>query len=135
MTGCYDNVALTSCWFVAWTQGFTCKIQAVRDKLWIFLVQSFYAVRHTEGWMLMSTDDQHKIQAGMLTLEFLFILMISATADVLRAFLPSGQINICMLQFRNRMLTETVVGCLSRLKITLSFFLFVENETHFLYIC
>lgn len=44
--------------------GFTCKIQAVRDKLWIFLVQSFYAVRHTEGWTLMSTDDQHKIQAA-----------------------------------------------------------------------
>ncbi|XP_054577330.1 BTB/POZ domain-containing protein 8 [Eptesicus fuscus] len=44
--------------------GFTCKIQAVRDKLWIFLVQSFYAVRHTESWKLMSTDDQQKIQAA-----------------------------------------------------------------------
>nr|XP_012646352.1 uncharacterized protein KIAA1107 isoform X1 [Microcebus murinus] len=44
--------------------GFTCKIQALRDKLWIFLVQSFYAVRHTESWKLMSTDDQQKIQAA-----------------------------------------------------------------------
>ncbi|XP_045055422.1 BTB/POZ domain-containing protein 8 isoform X3 [Desmodus rotundus] len=44
--------------------GFTCKIQALRDKLWIFLVQSFYAVRHTEGWKLMSTDHQQKIQAA-----------------------------------------------------------------------
>ncbi|XP_069934144.1 BTB/POZ domain-containing protein 8 isoform X2 [Oryctolagus cuniculus] len=44
--------------------GFTCKIQALRDKLWIFQVQSFYAVRHTEGWKLMSTDDQEKIQAA-----------------------------------------------------------------------
>ncbi|XP_058394491.1 BTB/POZ domain-containing protein 8 isoform X2 [Diceros bicornis minor] len=44
--------------------GFTCKIQALRDKLWIFLVQSFYAVRHTESWKLMSTDDQRKIQAA-----------------------------------------------------------------------
>ncbi|XP_027626272.1 AP2-interacting clathrin-endocytosis protein isoform X2 [Tupaia chinensis] len=44
--------------------GFTCKIQALRDKLWIFLVQSFYAVRHTESWKLMSTDDQEKIQAA-----------------------------------------------------------------------
>ncbi|XP_065764884.1 BTB/POZ domain-containing protein 8 isoform X4 [Muntiacus reevesi] len=44
--------------------GFTCKIQALRDKLWIFLVQSFYAVRHTENWKLMSTDDQQKIQAA-----------------------------------------------------------------------
>ncbi|XP_073932586.1 BTB/POZ domain-containing protein 8 isoform X3 [Castor canadensis] len=44
--------------------GFTCKIQALRDKLWIFLVQSFYAVRHTQSWKLMSTDDQQKIQAA-----------------------------------------------------------------------
>ncbi|XP_076976396.1 BTB/POZ domain-containing protein 8 isoform X2 [Tamandua tetradactyla] len=44
--------------------GFTCKIQALRDKLWIFLVQSFYAVRHTESWKLMSTDHQQKIQAA-----------------------------------------------------------------------
>nr|XP_004653736.2 BTB/POZ domain-containing protein 8 isoform X1 [Jaculus jaculus] len=44
--------------------GFTCKIQALRDKLWVFLVQSFYAVRHTENWKLMNTDDQQKIQAA-----------------------------------------------------------------------
>ncbi|XP_075038483.1 BTB/POZ domain-containing protein 8 isoform X2 [Mixophyes fleayi] len=42
---------------------FTCKIQALRDKLWSFLVQSFYAVRHTEGWKLMRPSDQSKIQA------------------------------------------------------------------------
>ncbi|XP_074122350.1 BTB/POZ domain-containing protein 8 isoform X2 [Sminthopsis crassicaudata] len=44
--------------------GFTCKIQALRDKLWLFLVQSFYAVRHTESWSLMRPDDQQKIQAA-----------------------------------------------------------------------
>ncbi|NXW79674.1 K1107 protein, partial [Hirundo rustica] len=44
--------------------GFTCKIQALRDKLWVFLVQSFYAVRHTEGWKLLGPDHQHKIQAA-----------------------------------------------------------------------
>ncbi|KAG6929232.1 hypothetical protein G0U57_006141 [Chelydra serpentina] len=44
--------------------GFTCKIQALRDKLWIFLVQSFYAVRHTESWKLMKPDHQEKIQAA-----------------------------------------------------------------------
>ncbi|KYO19614.1 hypothetical protein Y1Q_0007531 [Alligator mississippiensis] len=44
--------------------GFTCKIQVLRDKLWIFLVQSFYAVRHTESWKLMKPDDQQKIQAA-----------------------------------------------------------------------
>ncbi|NWU97999.1 K1107 protein, partial [Upupa epops] len=42
--------------------GFTCRIQALRDKLWVFLVQSFYAVRHTESWKLMRPDHQHKIQ-------------------------------------------------------------------------
>ncbi|KAM6261952.1 BTB/POZ domain-containing protein 8 isoform 1-T1 [Porphyrio hochstetteri] len=44
--------------------GFTCKIQALRDKLWLFLVQSFYAVRHTESWKLMRPDHQQKIQAA-----------------------------------------------------------------------
>uniref|UniRef100_A0A8C2Y980 BTB/POZ domain-containing protein 8 n=1 Tax=Coturnix japonica TaxID=93934 RepID=A0A8C2Y980_COTJA len=44
--------------------GFTCKIQALHDKLWVFLVQSFYAVRHTEGWKLMRPDHQQKIQAA-----------------------------------------------------------------------
>ncbi|NXI69015.1 K1107 protein, partial [Anseranas semipalmata] len=44
--------------------GFMCKIQALRDKLWVFLVQSFYAVRHTEGWKLMRPDHQQKIQAA-----------------------------------------------------------------------
>ncbi|KAJ7411122.1 hypothetical protein BTVI_51009 [Pitangus sulphuratus] len=44
--------------------GFTCKIQALRDKLWLFLVQSFYAVRHTEGWKLMRPDHQQQIQAA-----------------------------------------------------------------------
>uniref|UniRef100_A0A8C2N405 BTB/POZ domain-containing protein 8 n=1 Tax=Cricetulus griseus TaxID=10029 RepID=A0A8C2N405_CRIGR len=44
--------------------GFTCKIQAVRDKLWTFLVQSFYAVRHTESWGQMHIGDQQKIQAA-----------------------------------------------------------------------
>ncbi|XP_062992487.1 BTB/POZ domain-containing protein 8 [Elgaria multicarinata webbii] len=44
--------------------GFTCKIQALHDKLWIFLVQSFYAVRHTESWKLLKPHDQQKIQAA-----------------------------------------------------------------------
>ncbi|KGL82919.1 Uncharacterized protein KIAA1107 [Tinamus guttatus] len=44
--------------------GFTCKIQALRDKLWVFLVQSFYAVRHTESWKLMKPDHQQKIEAA-----------------------------------------------------------------------
>ncbi|XP_043941597.1 BTB/POZ domain-containing protein 8 isoform X2 [Protopterus annectens] len=46
--------------------GFTCEIQALHDKLWLFLVQSFYAVRHTEGWKLMNPDDREKIQAAAL---------------------------------------------------------------------
>ncbi|XP_069088450.1 BTB/POZ domain-containing protein 8 isoform X1 [Pleurodeles waltl] len=55
-----DLMALVS----ANEMAFTCKIQALRDKLWIFLVQSFYAVRHTQGWKLMRPDDQQKIQAA-----------------------------------------------------------------------
>ncbi|XP_051026522.1 BTB/POZ domain-containing protein 8 [Acomys russatus] len=44
--------------------GFTCKIQAVRGKLWTFLVQSFFAVRHTASWTLMRREDQQEIQAA-----------------------------------------------------------------------
>ncbi|KAG8436724.1 hypothetical protein GDO86_007712 [Hymenochirus boettgeri] len=46
--------------------GFTCKIEALCYKLWTFLVQSFYAVRHSEGWKSMSPDHQQKIQAAAL---------------------------------------------------------------------
>eukprot|EP00079_Xenopus_tropicalis_P009624 XP_002933841.2 PREDICTED: uncharacterized protein KIAA1107 isoform X1 [Xenopus tropicalis] len=46
--------------------GFTCKIQALRDKLWTFLVQSFYAVRHSEGWKLMRPEHQDKIESAAL---------------------------------------------------------------------
>ncbi|KAM6454376.1 BTB/POZ domain-containing protein 8 isoform 1-T1 [Liasis olivaceus] len=46
--------------------GFMCRIQALRDKLWIFLLQSFFAVRHTEGWKLLKAADQEKIQAAAL---------------------------------------------------------------------
>ena len=62
----------------------TSEIQALRDKLWIFLVQSFYAVRHTESWKLMSTDDQQKIQAGMLALRFFIPIIV--TRDILKEF-------------------------------------------------
>ncbi|XP_063154321.1 BTB/POZ domain-containing protein 8 isoform X2 [Candoia aspera] len=44
--------------------GFMCRIQALRDKLWIFLLQSFFAVRHTEGWKLLKAADQERIQAA-----------------------------------------------------------------------
>ncbi|XP_060686583.1 BTB/POZ domain-containing protein 8 [Hemiscyllium ocellatum] len=46
--------------------GFVSEISALFDKLWIFLVQSFYAVRHTEGWKLMKPQDQEQIQAAAL---------------------------------------------------------------------
>ncbi|XP_032074161.1 BTB/POZ domain-containing protein 8 isoform X1 [Thamnophis elegans] len=44
--------------------GFLCRIQALRDKLWVFLLQSFFAVRHTEGWKLLKAADQERIQAA-----------------------------------------------------------------------
>eukprot|EP00062_Callorhinchus_milii_P003326 gi/632940503/ref/XP_007885353.1/ PREDICTED: uncharacterized protein KIAA1107 homolog isoform X2 [Callorhinchus milii] len=46
--------------------GFACETQALYDKLWTFLVQSFYAVRHTQGWKLMKLKDQEQIQAAAL---------------------------------------------------------------------
>ncbi|XP_051788743.1 BTB/POZ domain-containing protein 8 [Erpetoichthys calabaricus] len=44
--------------------GFACEIQAVHEKLWTFLVQSFYAVRHSEGWNLMKAEHREQIQAA-----------------------------------------------------------------------
>ncbi|XP_038649745.1 AP2-interacting clathrin-endocytosis protein isoform X1 [Scyliorhinus canicula] len=46
--------------------GFASEISALFDKLWTFLVQSFYAVRHTEGWKLMKPQDQEQIQTVAL---------------------------------------------------------------------
>ncbi|XP_051869192.1 BTB/POZ domain-containing protein 8 [Pristis pectinata] len=46
--------------------GFAIEIQALFDKLWTFLVQSFYAVRHTEGWKLMKPHDKEQIEAAAL---------------------------------------------------------------------
>ncbi|XP_067846019.1 BTB/POZ domain-containing protein 8 isoform X2 [Heptranchias perlo] len=46
--------------------GFASEILALFDKLWTFLVQSFYAVRHTEGWTLMKPHDKEQIQAAAL---------------------------------------------------------------------
>ncbi|XP_069795310.1 BTB/POZ domain-containing protein 8 isoform X3 [Narcine bancroftii] len=46
--------------------GFAVEIQALFDKLWTFLVQSFYAVRHTEGWKLMKPQDKEQIEAAAL---------------------------------------------------------------------
>ncbi|XP_048395113.2 BTB/POZ domain-containing protein 8 isoform X2 [Stegostoma tigrinum] len=46
--------------------GFVSEILTLFDKLWMFLVQSFYAVRHTEGWKLMKPQDQEQIQAAAL---------------------------------------------------------------------
>ncbi|XP_058891027.1 BTB/POZ domain-containing protein 8 isoform X2 [Acipenser ruthenus] len=44
--------------------GFACEIQALHEKLWTFLVQSFYAVRHTVGWNLMKTQHREQVQAA-----------------------------------------------------------------------
>ncbi|XP_055497377.1 BTB/POZ domain-containing protein 8 isoform X2 [Leucoraja erinacea] len=46
--------------------GFAIEIQALFDKLWTFLVQSFYAVRHTEGWKLMKPHNKERIEAAAL---------------------------------------------------------------------
>lgn len=45
-------------------QPFRREICALRGRLWTFLLQSFYAVRHTQGWETLSSKHREKILAG-----------------------------------------------------------------------
>uniref|UniRef100_W5MBN6 BTB domain containing 8 n=1 Tax=Lepisosteus oculatus TaxID=7918 RepID=W5MBN6_LEPOC len=45
-------------------QGFQDEAQALRVKLWTFLHQSFFAVRHTEGWSQLPREHRELIQAA-----------------------------------------------------------------------
>ncbi|XP_066547786.1 BTB/POZ domain-containing protein 8 [Amia ocellicauda] len=47
-------------------EGFKYEVGALRLKLWTFLVQSFYAVRHTEGWNRLPLVHREEIQAAAL---------------------------------------------------------------------
>uniref|UniRef100_A0A8C4VU60 BTB/POZ domain-containing protein 8 n=1 Tax=Gopherus evgoodei TaxID=1825980 RepID=A0A8C4VU60_9SAUR len=91
--------------------GFTCKIQALRDKLWIFLVQSFYAVCHTESWKLMRPDHQEKIQADYAC--FIMLLNVFCSFQLNRRITDSvdikhtswkvkGKSNYCGSSFTNQ---------------------------------
>lgn len=45
-------------------QPFRQEICSLRVRLWTFLLQSFYAVRHTPGWESLSAKHQERILAG-----------------------------------------------------------------------
>lgn len=45
-------------------QPFRQEICSLRVRLWTFLLQSFYAVRHTQGWESLSAKHQERILAG-----------------------------------------------------------------------
>lgn len=45
-------------------QPFRQEICALRVRLWTFLLQSFYAVRHTQGWETLSPKHRERILAG-----------------------------------------------------------------------
>nr|XP_015210649.1 PREDICTED: uncharacterized protein KIAA1107 homolog [Lepisosteus oculatus] len=47
-----------------WHEGFQDEAQALRVKLWTFLHQSFFAVRHTEGWSQLPREHRELIQAA-----------------------------------------------------------------------
>lgn len=45
-------------------QPFRQEICALRGRLWTFLLQTFYAVRHTQGWETLSSKHRERILAG-----------------------------------------------------------------------
>ncbi|KAG7488245.1 hypothetical protein MATL_G00032360 [Megalops atlanticus] len=48
------------------SQPFRREVQALRTRLWTFLLQSFYAVRHTQGWHSLPAKHRERIQAAAL---------------------------------------------------------------------
>ncbi|KAK2907462.1 BTB/POZ domain-containing protein 8 isoform X1 [Channa argus] len=47
-------------------QPFRQEIYELRRRLWTFLLQSFYAVRHTQGWETLSPQHRERILAGAI---------------------------------------------------------------------
>ncbi|XP_061093208.1 BTB/POZ domain-containing protein 8 [Conger conger] len=47
-------------------ESFRHEVRALRVRLWTFLLQSFFAVRHTQGWRSLSPKHREKIQAAAL---------------------------------------------------------------------
>lgn len=45
-------------------QPFRQEICKLRGRLWTFLLQTFYAVRHTQGWETLSSKHKERILAG-----------------------------------------------------------------------
>ncbi|KAJ8418547.1 hypothetical protein AAFF_G00000460 [Aldrovandia affinis] len=47
-------------------ESFRHELRVLRARLWTFLLQSFYAVRHTQGWQSLSLKHRERIQAAAL---------------------------------------------------------------------
>ncbi|KAJ8375287.1 hypothetical protein SKAU_G00058670 [Synaphobranchus kaupii] len=47
-------------------ESFRHEVRTLRARLWTFLLQSFYAVRHTQGWHSLSLKHREQIQAAAL---------------------------------------------------------------------
>ncbi|KAG9341508.1 hypothetical protein JZ751_019013 [Albula glossodonta] len=45
-------------------ESFRYEVRALRARLWTFLLQSFFAVRHTQGWQSLPLNHRERIQAG-----------------------------------------------------------------------
>lgn len=49
---------------LCYCQPFRQEICTLRGWLWTFLLQSFYAIRHTQGWETLSSKHRERILAG-----------------------------------------------------------------------
>ncbi|KAI1889360.1 hypothetical protein AGOR_G00178450 [Albula goreensis] len=47
-------------------ESFRHEVRALRARLWTFLLQSFFAVRHTQGWQSLPLNHRERIQAAAL---------------------------------------------------------------------
>ncbi|XP_068176386.1 BTB/POZ domain-containing protein 8 isoform X2 [Antennarius striatus] len=63
---CGDDLAEDSLLELQQPQPFRREICALHDWLWTFLLQSFYAVRHTQGWETLSPEHREKIFADAI---------------------------------------------------------------------
>lgn len=58
------SILLLSLSPLCYRQPFRQEICTLRGRLWTFLLQTFYAVRHTQGWETLSCKHRERILAG-----------------------------------------------------------------------
>lgn len=70
-------------------QPFRQEICTLRGWLWTFLLQSFYAIRHTQGWETLSSKHRERILAGKEGKPLFFTQWSSALWFLWMLFLPN----------------------------------------------